>query len=81
MPAIRKTFVHLAPENYPFLDRVANGEIDRFDNSDGVVMAEGLGPYSPAPGGREMSQGAYNPKGMGAASGRGQTMRVKGGSR
>lgn len=52
------------------------------DNADGPVQAYGLGPYEVGdPKGREFSQGAGTPKTGGNAGGRGQTVRVKGGSR
>lgn len=77
------------PENgrmYPqFLDKIPPEDWGGplvVDNADGVVQAYGLGPYEVGdPKGREYSQGAGTPKTGGNAGGRGQTMRVKGGSR
>lgn len=68
----------------PFLDPVPVGEMECIDNPDGRFTAEdplSLGPYAAGMGGRDFSQGAFSPKGTGAASGHGRIMRVRGGSR
>lgn len=68
----------------PFLSRLDSAEVGelRVDNPDGVVTANSIdgGPYGVGPErGREYSQGAGTEKGnLGNASGRGQTMTLKG---